>query len=562
MSKIAVEVKNEEQWSKVVCYSRKLDAPDYNYPEDEYSDLCVDLNNGCYCSAEWYQRNNYTIISYSEFESKYLNKITEFEPGKYYYVTYKSNNKSFINKYETTSKIEYFIEPRSDHYSTNGISGYVSDMRECRFATQEEIDWLEACHKAKKFIPKEEALKKPEGFKKGDYIVVLRDKSEDSDYIKNNHCYIHNGENIGFFYTNKDCKGTPVNTTDISYSDSSTWRYATKEEIDEYNRIGKPYDVSTLIKKESHSSDELASLPELWYIPINSDTIETINKVRALQKKNKNPLKLGEWDYYGVNTLLQRDDLCGLGNINGYTEISLDQLKKWVLKENPTMKNIPDEDIYVHDFELGEQVLYNDQVVTILGFTKNLNSCVVGNFKNGHSGEFKEYFHDKQGNPIEFSPGKDRFYVEVSKLSKLSMKEEPKMDTKQTLLEEAKRRYPVGTTYRSRDGSVYTIEEDDLFQNYWTHKDSVGISNKGWVKYQGIWSKILEEYTPKSSEISNFKVFEYPSTERYRAGCDPYEVELETKLINVKPKTIINNEVKKVKSVELNLVKQKKLVLF
>ena len=44
-------------------------------------------------------------------------------------------------------------------------------------------------------------------FKKGDYIVVLRDPEKDSKYIKHGYCFLQ-GRDQDHFYTDTDLSGT------------------------------------------------------------------------------------------------------------------------------------------------------------------------------------------------------------------------------------------------------------------------------------------------------------------------------------------------------------------
>lgn len=87
-------------------------------------------------------------------------------------------------------------------------------------------------------------------FKKDDYIVVLRDQSKDSSYIKFNYCFKQGKDSKGFF-VEKDLEGGITNCgLNITFNKKDTWRYATKEEIAEYDRLGKPFDVTTLNTKK------------------------------------------------------------------------------------------------------------------------------------------------------------------------------------------------------------------------------------------------------------------------------------------------------------------------
>lgn len=90
-------------------------------------------------------------------------------------------------------------------------------------------------------------------FKKGDYVVYLN-KNDDGEWLKYNYCYIHDGKCKDKFSTSKDSKNEHTWSGGTSYN-SNLWRYASKEEIAEYDRIQKPFDVTILNSKSKE--DEL-----------------------------------------------------------------------------------------------------------------------------------------------------------------------------------------------------------------------------------------------------------------------------------------------------------------
>jgi hypothetical protein len=84
-------------------------------------------------------------------------------------------------------------------------------------------------------------------FKKGDYIVLLEGSFD--------HCYPINfifkqrEENM-FLRTEKDNRGSITNGWDVHSFDKSwnnNWRYATQIEREEYERLGKPFDVTKIV---------------------------------------------------------------------------------------------------------------------------------------------------------------------------------------------------------------------------------------------------------------------------------------------------------------------------
>jgi hypothetical protein len=92
-------------------------------------------------------------------------------------------------------------------------------------------------------------------FKQNEYIVILRDAGRDTKYFKHGYCFVQR-ENKFYFNTAKDLTGKPCGASSISFDNKSLWRYATPEEIAEYDRLGKPFDVTTLKSKEL-SKEEL-----------------------------------------------------------------------------------------------------------------------------------------------------------------------------------------------------------------------------------------------------------------------------------------------------------------
>ncbi len=116
-------------------------------------------------------------------------------------------------------------------------------------------------------------------FKKGDYIVTL---INDGDCGKVNYCSKQNEDNK-CLYPEIDTKGIKDNGNGIfTFSDKSgsKWRFATKEEGEEYERQGKPYNVTNLLS---------SSIPKkpTSYIAKVGDYVEVIDVSR-------NCFKLGQ----------------------------------------------------------------------------------------------------------------------------------------------------------------------------------------------------------------------------------------------------------------------------
>lgn len=84
-------------------------------------------------------------------------------------------------------------------------------------------------------------------FKQGDYVVCLNLKG---DYKSTKINFITKQiRDASSLYVERDINGFPNGADDLKFDksvDLLDWRYATKEEIAEYDRLGKPYDVTTL----------------------------------------------------------------------------------------------------------------------------------------------------------------------------------------------------------------------------------------------------------------------------------------------------------------------------
>lgn len=89
--------------------------------------------------------------------------------------------------------------------------------------------------------------KKETMFKKNDYIVVLYNNNSLNSWT--NQCF-KQLEDLYYLKVVKNLNGNTDGWSVISFENQSKWRYASSAEILEYERIGKPFDVTTLIKKE------------------------------------------------------------------------------------------------------------------------------------------------------------------------------------------------------------------------------------------------------------------------------------------------------------------------
>lgn len=86
-------------------------------------------------------------------------------------------------------------------------------------------------------------------FIKNDYLVITCDSSFENQYVTN-YCYKQR-ENSSYLQSFLDNDGRFNNGWDtVNFFNENTWRYATKQEVVEYDLRGCPYNTAELNKKE------------------------------------------------------------------------------------------------------------------------------------------------------------------------------------------------------------------------------------------------------------------------------------------------------------------------
>jgi hypothetical protein len=75
------------------------------------------------------------------------------------------------------------------------------------------------------------------------------------------------------------------------------------------------------------------------------------------------------------------------------------------------------------ELKLGSKILFYNKVCTILGFSRNLQACVVEGLLNGHKGEDSAYWFDEKGNKIPYVEGDGRWYTHISSLEPIETQE-------------------------------------------------------------------------------------------------------------------------------------------
>lgn len=109
-------------------------------------------------------------------------------------------------------------------------------------------------------------------FKKGDYITIMKDTASTSNW--ENFVVKQIGTNVNIIPIITPFGRNNSNMVE-SYSHFSEkdniWRYSTKEEIEEYDRLGKPFDISKF---------KPFTLPDKWHIIVTKENAEDVLKWR------------------------------------------------------------------------------------------------------------------------------------------------------------------------------------------------------------------------------------------------------------------------------------------
>jgi len=123
-------------------------------------------------------------------------------------------------------------------------------------------------------------------FKEGDYIVTLKGEFTGSDCAKENYCFKIRNSGPGI-RPSMDLDGSKFNgNTSMTFDKRQKlrdWRYATPDEITEYNRIGKPFDVTKIKTGEQY-------IVGRWYKndPTKNDRLGGIYYAKFLKLRGKN----------------------------------------------------------------------------------------------------------------------------------------------------------------------------------------------------------------------------------------------------------------------------------
>lgn len=317
MNREVVYCKTKDEW-EFICEKQFNNKDWVRFKELSCLNPPNKLGNGnSWCDKSWYEKEKDTIYSFEDWCIKFnlkpeFNKQPEFIVGKWYKIIKEPSNAKYI-KYKTTANNGYY--ECSCFIDNTKLINFRGTFGICTSNSLIEVSLEEI----QQYLPENHI----------DKIVKIKDKFEKGDYIidiTSNNC-IKLGDSIGsgwWVYDSSYYSGRGYGYGALVYyiNINTKWRYASKEEIKEYNRLGKYYNINIL--SNSIKSIELTSLPEKWYIKSNYD-IENILK---------------DWRGCGYNGTIGSCVLLSTKmwvsikcNLKDYIEITFEQFKKWVLKE-------------------------------------------------------------------------------------------------------------------------------------------------------------------------------------------------------------------------------------
>lgn len=389
------------------------------------------------------------------------------------------------------------FHPNRDHWVDLKTGKY-------RRATQDEIKWLDACIAANKFVPKEEALNPKNMFKKDEYIVVIKGDGGLGNH-KSNHVYKQRME-CAYIRPYLDSSGSRDNgNTAITYLDTRTWRMATSNEAMEYEKRGHPYDVKELEKpKAMFKNGDVVVCKEGYNSSSSADTDEK----GGFGYQPNLCFKINYIDVYkpeGESVLWSIDSHAG-GFHERCVRVATQEEKEFYEKKggNYYITDIPkQEEKFVNDEELLEYANKNYCIGTFFRSTivesdkervrevklypgyKDINYTI-------HRNEKDVYVYASNGMCTTSVDGKEVCSNPYIYKNGVWCEIVPNPNKEEDLLEEAKERYPKGTSfYNAKSKDVQTTLSDAYYFSTDDKNKMAITSGYGWVYYDGNWAEII-----------------------------------------------------------------------
>lgn len=405
-------------------------------------------------------------------------KKEELKDGDVFVAQLKFNH--YLNKQGTSFYLRLNLDNSINYERLSKTGGF--SYNNIRLATPEEKHWLESCIEEDKFITFEEAVKTfiPE------YVKLI-----------NTGCRINNDASSGKIYK---CSKDLNKSYYYGFFLDNEYRIGfNKNEFDQYLKPStkEAYDAQFIVKEPEFV------LPEKWYVILNSENRETLNKWRKTDSElyNDCDYECIKYNKYGTSLNHINDYL------QNYQEITFEQFKKYILKEETAIEfgNKIDEQI----IEPLPQFKVIESIETITKVENNEGSQffigdTVKSLDSDQKGEITKFrYSTDKSNIIAITTFQSNNGIGINKIEHYI---EPKVEVKdvklpiigeiykeESLLEKAKRLYPVGTRYAPEPNIPYfnRIQSSTVIFEV-RHHEIFCKNNLGWVFYKNKWAEIIE----------------------------------------------------------------------
>jgi hypothetical protein len=363
-------------------------------------------------------------------------------------------------------------------YSFKGVRGFYEPVKpkSCTEITTKQF---------REHVLKEtsEVVVEPTEFKKGNYIVLLEDTL--SNFFKN-YC-VKQSKNCSHLHAELTCCGNKNDGSSNTKFDQSgfKWRYATPEEAAKYNSIGKPYDVTTLVTKPA---------VEEW----------SVGTYCVAMHNGLNWSQTARGDIYFIKDKSYADNINRLPagkNLLFQAPKKPEKFKWFATKEEAEefAKTLTKE-VVEEEFKVGDWVVWCKESSDFKG-NSVWNIGAKGKIAsiNPHGLGFTEWYDCKGA----FSNSSGSCYKECFRKAlpheiPTSTIGETKVMTEKQLIEEAKRKYPIGTIFSNSnlglDCHGIKVTGEGFYKDKWGDIVIDNLSNALFGRYtvykDGEWAKV------------------------------------------------------------------------
>ena len=279
---------------------------------------------------------------------------------------------------------------------------------------------------------------------------------------------------------------------------------------------------------EDNFIKELTELPKKWCIKVTKENQPIVGKY--YNRKGANAYtdadKIGKYLSShnlssGISVMSETENHgsnFSMTNCEFYTEITFDQFKKWVLKE-------------AYDAQFSTKITSIDKwsVGTYVVFIKTVSPLRVLGFIDKITYLYSNSVNlEKSANCVmqRETDGEIKWFAtkqEAEDFAKTLIIENTYESTsKRVLLEQAKKRYPIGTVIDSLGGMPNEVIGTD--NPYFVSNDNIRFNEDQLVYSNGEWAKIISKPDSISSSFNMQEILE-EAKKRFPIGCTFYPIQ-------------------------------------